>query len=235
MAVRSYYCAVCGIKLSPEQARYGRPTVDSRTMYCPTCAEEGKIDVVRDAPPLSSSHGSGRFKPVESIEAHIAAPLIRARTFPLSSSDEQAGALLLAPKRRSSRKPAAIGIAAVVIALVALLWPGPDKPAPTVMTVEPPAPRAAPPPLRPPVAERPAPVPAAPAPAATAPRPSAAAPIPGSLAAPATSFIGNTRNKKLHKADCKWGLQVSESNRASLRSLEEAMKEGYTTCKECFK
>ena len=63
MAVRSYYCAVCGIKLTPEQAQFGRPSADSLTSYCPTCAEEKGIEVLRDAPPLPST-SSGRFRPL---------------------------------------------------------------------------------------------------------------------------------------------------------------------------
>src|SRR5947209_3878782 len=63
MSVRSYYCAVCGIKLTPEQAQYGRPSAESLTTYCPTCAEEKGIECVRDAPPLSTT-SSGRFSAV---------------------------------------------------------------------------------------------------------------------------------------------------------------------------
>src|SRR5207253_988093 len=111
-------------------------------------------------------------------------------------------------------------------------WPGSgDKPAtPTTMKVKPPVVRAPPPPAAP--ASPPA---ARPPAAAASTRPTAADPLPGSLAASATPFVGNSRNKKVHKADCKWAQQMSDANRVPLRTLEDAMKEGYTNCKECFK
>src|SRR4051812_44843896 len=100
MAVRAYYCAICGIKLTPEQARTGRPSIDSLTFYCPSCAEEEGVKCVRDAPPLPAST-SGRLPKVADAPPVAAEPLIVARAFPLVTEAPQRTVYVSRPEARA--------------------------------------------------------------------------------------------------------------------------------------
>lgn len=68
--------------------------------------------------------------------------------------------------------------------------------------------------------------------------PQASAPAASSTAAPAAAqstapFIGNKGSKKVHRADCNWGIKTSPGKRVYFNTYDEAEKAGYTPCKTC--
>ena len=230
MAVRSYYCAICGIKLSPEQARYGRPSAESLNCYCPSCAEEHKIEVVRDAPPLPSG-SSGRLTPVQSQSGvRVAEPLVQERAFPLASSDEKRLVYVRPPRRSGNGRliAASLGIAAAVMAYAFMRDGGEVAPPPPPPKLAQPAPLV----IREPAPPDPEPAPAAPAKPAPPP---AAAPAPLKPVVATAALLGNQSSKKVHQPDCKWAREMSAKNRVSLKDAAEALRQGYTPCKECLK
>jgi len=46
-------------------------------------------------------------------------------------------------------------------------------------------------------------------------------------------FIGSTQRKKVHRAWCQYGQKISDRNRVSFTSYEEAVAAGYIPCKTC--
>jgi methylphosphotriester-DNA--protein-cysteine methyltransferase len=46
-------------------------------------------------------------------------------------------------------------------------------------------------------------------------------------------FIGNKSSKKVHRADCRWGMKTSPAKRVYFKTYEEAAKAGYIPCKAC--
>lgn len=53
-------------------------------------------------------------------------------------------------------------------------------------------------------------------------------------AAPSTApFIGNKGSKKVHRADCNWGMKTSPGKRVYFNAYDEAEKAGYAPCKTC--
>jgi hypothetical protein len=329
MAVQSFYCALCGIKLSPEQARAGRPSLESLTTYCATCVEEKGIAVVQNAPPFPSTT-SGRLKPPSDPtpsprprtagghrpisdrtppRAASGAPSSsgsattekargRAAELPRAAGEGAlvpAGALAsalpaaaeastsdagLAPaplpivippaprprvlvvergSPRASQAPLAVACAAilVLVATIAFMKGGAQEsereagatsgPAETAPRAAPRAEEAPSPPVAAPRSEpaprREPPPPARPAPAAEAPRPAAPpkpAPAPAERAATAAdippagaTLVGNANTKKVHGPTCRWGQKISDKNRVTIASLEEAKRLGFEPCGEC--
>jgi hypothetical protein len=217
MAVRSHYCAGCGIKLSPEQARFGQPGTDSLTTYCPSCAEEKNVRAVPPAPRAPAS-SSGRLRPIPGARPG-------AKSAP-------------APPRRAPRRAAprhatlAIACAAAALAILVLLTFGADRsPPPPAMAeqLDASAGEAAPAPAVPVTAPA-APPPAAPAPIAAPaadPAPAARPPAPAAL-------VGNARTKKVHLATCEFAGKISARNRVEMADLADAKRLGYEPCGACL-
>lgn len=47
------------------------------------------------------------------------------------------------------------------------------------------------------------------------------------------SYIGNSNSMKFHASDCRYGLKVSDSNKVTFDSREDAINQGYKPCKVC--
>ena len=45
LRVIPYYCGKCGVRISPEDARFGQACEDARTHFCPTCVVEYGLSV----------------------------------------------------------------------------------------------------------------------------------------------------------------------------------------------
>lgn len=212
MAVRSYYCAGCGIKLSPEQAQFGRPSAaESLTTYCASCAEEKNI---RLAPAAKLPSGSGRLK---------AAP----RSTPMAARRAAGPAV--------PRAAIVAGVLAVLaIVIFALVRAGADGPEPA-----PPPPvarQASPivvPPLPPPPAPAPAPAPPPPPPPEPPPRPPEPPP-PSDPPAAAVALVGNSKTNKVHLATCEFAKKIAPRNRVEFADLADAKRRGYEPCRVCL-
>jgi len=46
-------------------------------------------------------------------------------------------------------------------------------------------------------------------------------------------YIGNARTKKFHRPECEWAQKIAPYNRVTIKSREEAIKQGYEPCKVC--
>lgn len=46
-------------------------------------------------------------------------------------------------------------------------------------------------------------------------------------------YIGNARSKKFHCSDCVWAQKISPENRVYFKTREEAIRQGYESCKVC--
>lgn len=60
----------------------------------------------------------------------------------------------------------------------------------------------------------------------------ASAAPPGAARLPAP-FIGNKGSRKIHCADCVWGMKISPGKRKEFRTYQEAVAEGYLPCSAC--
>ena len=49
------------------------------------------------------------------------------------------------------------------------------------------------------------------------------------------SFCGNKNTKKFHKADCRYAKNLAADRRVNFASESEALENGYSACKVCFK
>ena len=47
------------------------------------------------------------------------------------------------------------------------------------------------------------------------------------------SYIGNSNTGKFHELSCKWGQKISERNKVTFNSRNDAISQGYQPCKVC--
>lgn len=47
------------------------------------------------------------------------------------------------------------------------------------------------------------------------------------------SYVGNSNTGKFHELSCRWGQKISEHNKVSFNSRNEAISQGYQPCKVC--
>ena len=49
----------------------------------------------------------------------------------------------------------------------------------------------------------------------------------------ASDYVGNSKSKKFHYADCRWAGKISPRNIVHFSSRDEAVNQGYVPCKVC--
>ncbi len=47
------------------------------------------------------------------------------------------------------------------------------------------------------------------------------------------NYVGNSNTGKFHEVSCKWGQKISEHNKVTFNSRNEAVSQGYQPCKVC--
>lgn len=251
MPVCSYYCGACGMRLAPEDARYGRPRLQSLDWYCASCASELEIEPAEPSSgPAVPRRPSGRLSSsaagVRALAPTAGAPASAARSgtcvaLPclLAGIAGIAGIIFYMGRGAASasdpisgpRPAAAASAAASARPLAPLSLPAPVVPAavPAAAPARPlPATEMVAPPMPAPAA---AALPAPPARDAALLRSDLEPPPPAAAPSP---FVGNRSSRKLHKAGCRWGEAVKDENRVPLESLEQGRRQGFKPCRECL-
>lgn len=49
----------------------------------------------------------------------------------------------------------------------------------------------------------------------------------------ASTYVGNSKSRKFHYADCHFAAKMNQKNRVYFNSREEFIKAGYVPCKRC--
>ncbi|GIW72552.1 MAG: hypothetical protein KatS3mg102_2094 [Planctomycetota bacterium] len=240
MAVRSYYCAHCGVKLRLEEARHGRPSLQALTFYCPSCVEEHGIRVMPPPPPerdpLLGPGRSGRLR-VGPID--VRAPLgARER----AAAAAGAGGVRGRPRRAVvwwAAAGAALGGGLVALGLLGALGGGGAQERGHAAAPHLGAWQAAPRGQQPFAASTggaAAGEPERPAGGRTAPQPPVGAGLPPGEPAPpeADGFLGTRTSRIVHRPDCVWAARIAPANRERFADLGRARAEGYRACRVCL-
>lgn len=254
MRVIPYYCGKCGVRISPEDARFGQSTGDTRTHFCPTCVVEYGLAVAgSDQVDLAADAASGARHDTEGAAldwTRTKRVSSRRRTRSVSSKRRprvlSESGVDVAP-RSSSPMLLIVGVGlGVLLAIggVYLARGDGDSPAAspnggggggTHRSATPaPAPVTAPTaPIESPVASVPDPEPPPPDPAPPEPAP----PKPERPKDPPGSFVLNLRTGKLHRKGCRWEAKMSSSNKGRFDSLDEALRlhSELKKCRTCMK
>ncbi|RME75924.1 MAG: hypothetical protein D6776_02200 [Planctomycetota bacterium] len=231
MAVCSYYCASCGVKLRFEEARHGRTDLRANAFYCPSCVVDHEIPVLEPPPSgedplvLRRLRGS-RVGPIDLGSGER--DRVSQRIAPARGARSRRSARLR-PSREAQTRPgrrAWLGGVLVGFALAGVVAFGLIEYSRRVgATVRGEAAVAQP------ATEREVPAAGHGAPLLSQP-PAEAGPA-HVLPAPA-AFVASRRSGKVHRSDCRYAKKIASDNRIPVRSLEQARARGFEPCRVCL-